>query len=41
LKSSRGVDEITLYTYGLLRDRDVSEFVAAVRGAFPAAAPAS
>jgi hypothetical protein len=39
--AARGVDEITLYTYGLLRDRDVSEFVAAVRGAFPAAAPAS
>lgn len=37
----RGAAEITLYTYGLLRDRDVSEFVAGVREAFPGVGPAS
>jgi hypothetical protein len=31
----RGADEITLYTFGLLRDHDVSEFVGQVRRAFP------
>jgi hypothetical protein len=30
-----GVDEIALYNYALLRERDVPEFVAAVRRAFP------
>jgi hypothetical protein len=39
--AARGAAEITLYTYALLRDRDVSEFVADVRAAFPAAAAAS
>jgi hypothetical protein len=39
--AARGADEITLYTYGLLRDRDVAEFVADVRAAFPAVTPAS
>jgi hypothetical protein len=30
-----GVDEIALYNYALLRDRDVPDFVAAARRAFP------
>ena len=30
-----GVAELGLYNYGLLRDRDVRDFVAAVRAAFP------
>jgi hypothetical protein len=33
--AERGAGEITLYTYGLLRDRDVADFVSKVRRAFP------
>jgi hypothetical protein len=39
--AARNAGEITLYTYGLLRDADVAEFIAAVRGAFPQADLAS
>jgi hypothetical protein len=39
--AARGTSEITLYAYALLRDKDVSEFVAGVRGAFPNTPPTS